>query len=375
MSDFVQQPESAGQPEALSWRKPDSGPPADSSTTRSRAPLVAVVAVHGIGQHAPGSSENAMVDLLLSLPAGHPQRDRYFDSFKAVGMQIPLQPVHVATAAKSKQTIRSRVLNLYQEQSSKFARAITSPGSIHRGETGNEFSGMVLKDYLGGADGNAYCTTRLEGRRSAAAPGGATDLHVYEVLWADLASANNTALRFLLALFQLLLHLGSLSRLAVDTGSGENSGLLWQTYLALQRYAVRMLQIFIPLFKVILLIVVFSCIPGIPNRIGQIVSIAVVLCAIAGTAIGFLFLTSLAKVMRVPPWIWAAGAVVPASSVLGLDGWEPAHQVTRHMQDRLLNGFVLAFPFFGMSSANTKASARAFKSLVGSRSLSVLAPT
>jgi hypothetical protein len=136
---------------------------------------------------------------------------------------------------------------------------------------------------------------------------------IYEVLWADLASPNSTFLSFFLALFQLLLHLGSLSRLAVDTGSAQNSGWMWQLYLAMQRYAVRMLQIFLPLFKLILLIVVFSCLPSLPlvaSHAGVLIPTG--LFAVAGLAAGYLALTRMAKLVTVSPWMWSFAALVPA---------------------------------------------------------------
>jgi hypothetical protein len=292
-------------------------------------PRVAVLAVHGIGQHAAGSSEDAMVDLLLALPPAEPDGPRPFGPFRAVDIQIPLQTLRVPEESAPKTSFGARLLNLYEEQSTELAReqsaksgrskAGLDAANVHQGETGYEFMSMLLRDYQGGAAGNFYTTKRLEGTRdTSAALGGRAEAHIYEVLWADLASANNTFLRFFLALFQLLLHLGSLSRLAVDTGSIENSGFLWQAYLSMQRYAVRMLQIFLPLFKVILLIALFSCVPGLPNGIARGIAVPILLCALAGTIIGLLVLTTIPKAITVSPWIWAAGAFVPGALGAGV---------------------------------------------------------
>ena len=236
---------------------------------------VAILAVHGIGKHVAGETENAIANLLLSLPALEPDQPRSFETFRAVEIQMPLQRLDVSQAHR--QTVApvegfrakvANVVNAYQEQSTRFSEAASkfaATGSMAQpGKAGDGFTCMLLKDYKGGADGDAYITTRLEGRRHATASDPAVGVDIYEVLWADLASPNSTFLSFFLALFQLLLHLGSLSRLAVDTGSAQNSGWMWQLYLAMQRYAVRMLQIFLPLFKLILLIVVFSCLPSLP---------------------------------------------------------------------------------------------------------------
>jgi hypothetical protein len=331
-------------------------------TESKRIPRVAVLGVHGVGQHAPGATENAMADLLFSLPAKrltprgwHIDRKgpRHFGFFRSVGVQVPLQPLHIKKPLKKRRPdggvseagtreggvgggedrdagadpgandqprmgLAARAMDLYQEQSTDFAELATDYGKenkehVPRGKAGNAFMKLLLQDYKGGADGDAYITTRLEGKRSAEAPGGEANVHIYEVLWADLASPNNTILSFFLALFQLILHLGSLSRLAIDTGAAENTGSLWQIYLASQRYAVRMLQIFIPLAKVILLIVLFSCIPALLDATKDSPGFSVVIFGLAGAVLSFLILSRAHKPVTVQPWLWAILVLIPAA--------------------------------------------------------------
>jgi pimeloyl-ACP methyl ester carboxylesterase len=281
-----------------------------------RVPRVAILGVHGVGHHDAGETENAMADLLLALPYGAPNARREFDSFEAVSFRIPLQPVYAPKKTPpTHQSVFQRALNLYQEQSAKFANAATrfavTSGPIPPGATGNAYTRMLLQDYEGGADGNYYSTTRLEGRRFGAGTGGARTVDVYELLWADLASPNNTILSFFLALFQLLLHLGSLSRLAVETGSVENRGVLWQLYLAMQRYAVRMLQIFIPLFETLFFIVILCSLPAQTWAIKIGIWIPVVLGGLTGSVVSILLLTRKKKPVTGSPWLWALLALVP----------------------------------------------------------------
>ncbi len=286
-----------------------------------RIPRVAVVGVHGVGPHLAGATENAMADLLFSLPATHPSHPRYYGFFRSVGVQIPLQPVRVKEPAPPRKKGFARVLNLYEEPSARFAEAATAyaeDNKVESGAAGKGFMQMLLRGYKGGANSDAYITTRLEGKRSAKAPGGEADVHIYEVLWADLASPDSTILSFLLALFQLVLHLASLSRLAIDTGSAENSGTLWQLYLAMQRYAVRMLQIFIPLTKVVLLVVIFSCIPALLGKKYDLNWFPVVMFALAGIVIGFLILRREEETCPIAPV--AMGVVRPCAGDPGLSG-------------------------------------------------------
>ncbi len=293
-------------------------PPSD---TKGKTPLVAVLGVHGVGAHAAGETENAMADLLMALPAGDAHAARYFETFKMVGLQIPLQPVgDVEPDPPPKKTIVGKILDLYEERSVTFskkatkvveARAVAGEPKLRRGEVGNEYTSLILRDYEGGAKGDVYVTTRLEGGRDAGAPGGAAKVHIYEVLWADLASPDSTFLSFFVALFQLLLHLGSLSRIAVDTGSVENKGAVWSFYLAMQRYAVRMLQIALPLFKVILLIAVLAYVPAaLKDKLPS--SFPPLLAALGATVLAFLVLGKRRKPLAVNPWLWSLLALVPA---------------------------------------------------------------
>jgi hypothetical protein len=60
---------------------------------------VAIVAVHGIGKHLPGETQDAITDLLLSLPGRGPYGTaRRYPPFVSLNIQIPLQPVETIFA-------------------------------------------------------------------------------------------------------------------------------------------------------------------------------------------------------------------------------------------------------------------------------------
>ena len=265
-------------------------PPADNSQPQAHATTaprrVAVIGVHGVAHHDPGETAHAMADLLLSLPSYDPveKRDdgsnrscgeqnpqREFTPFTSTGLQIPLQPICIERNKRVEPRYRKPKLKFHkepffkflQEGSSEFARAISprdDPAEGARlaaqpGAVGHQFTAQLLQNYRGGATGNQYVTTRLEGRR----PKDNTEVHIYEMFWADLARPTNSLVSFFLAFFQLILHLPSLSRLAID--SRPNANLSWKIFQSLHRYASRVLQILIPLAKVTLLIVLFSAAP------------------------------------------------------------------------------------------------------------------
>jgi hypothetical protein len=300
-----------GAPEpVIAANQPASGRP---------VPRVAVIGVHGIGYHAAGATENAMSDLLLSLPAKNHSAPRAYDSFRSVGIQIPLQPLVVSPTPKvESKTPFGKMFSFLQEQSANFAAlgtqyARSNPDRhVPRGAAAREFMRLLLEDYEGGADGDAYVTTRLEGNRLPGAYGNAAEVHIYEMLWADLARPTNSFLSFLFSLFQLVLHLGSLSRLAIDSGAAENSNWRWRVYCSVQRYAVRMLQIVIPLFKVILLISLLACASSVSAATHDKSGLPLAMGAVAGLAVSFLIGRKTQRVVTGSPLLWSLLAIFPA---------------------------------------------------------------
>ena len=292
---------------------------ADSQQPSARVPKVAIVGVHGVANHDPGATANAMADLLLSLPATNRDAARYFPSFQSVGIQVPLQRLAVYEPDEQQgepKTWFGRLFDFLQEESAGFARITKGyanrPGGVERGFAGRELMRQMLYRYLGGIDGDTYITTRLEGERDAQAPGGAAKVHIYEVLWADLARPENGLLRFLLALFQLIFHLASLSRLAIDTGAAWNSSGVWVAYRRTQRYAARMLTIFLPLMKVLLLIALFAYLPNVLRSIENESWFPILIGAVTALVLFFVLIhwrTALTPAKRLG---WALGPAIAA---------------------------------------------------------------
>ncbi len=292
---------------------------APARTDRSSRPrMVAVIGVHGVGYHAPGASGRAMANLLLGLAGdgGQPATHRY-SAFESQTIQVPLQPIEVASLPQA----RPSFFGFMQEPSAAFgadlhARRRTAVAP-KRGRVGNDFMRLLLAGYPGGAAGGTYVTDRLIARRNAADPGGAAEVHVYEAYWADLARPKNTLLSFFFAVFQLLLHLGSLSRLALESGAAERSGRPWRMLTKAQEYAVRTLQLPIPLLNVILLIAGLSILAlRVPDD-----WLWLVVHFLAG-AVGVVVSLSVRTVPRGPtgwalrPLAWFIGGAVIAEVVL-----------------------------------------------------------
>jgi hypothetical protein len=332
----------------------------DGQSAQKPVRRVAIVGVHGVGYHEAGATENAMADLLLSLPSYEPPPDKkeeqpagraqspgghratppgklppqgknepcYYGSFRGVEVQIQLAPVKVPEVARAEAESLQRALGPYDETSVMFAagakmKAKREGRSLSESDPGvaaDGFTSLLLWNYLGAADGNAYVTKRLEGERNASAPKGEAEVHIYEVLWADLATSTNSLLRFFLALFQLILHLGTLSRTALDTSAAECNNTLWKIFRRLQRYAVRVLQIFLPLFKIVLLIALIACAPARAEALRDAIWLPPVLWMIAGPAISFLARRKSNRKINIGPWLWAGLGLLSASVGLAI-GW------------------------------------------------------
>jgi hypothetical protein len=298
---------------------------------------VAVIAVHGVGKHVAGETENSMADLLLSLPSDSPYgpslglkyKPRLYSPFKAIGIQIPLQPIRVdkltpktvqlgvngekdkgfSGLAEKLQRWWTSHFNIYQERTARFAIA---RGGVKQesGATGREFTQMLLDGYQGGMDSNAYITTRLEGGRANGAS--TTGVHIYEVLWSDIAKPDNTVLKFFLALFQLILHLATLSRVSLDTGSAEGDTAVWKAFRVSQRWAVRTLLIFLPCLQLILAVAIAACFSTDYSGTSGQWFVPYGLGAIGGLGLGLIYLVKDKNQITRHPLMWSLYSIVPA---------------------------------------------------------------
>lgn len=230
---------------------------------------VAVIAIHGVGHHESGATAQAVTDLLAGVETGaiaHP-RNRY-TSFSLQQVQISLPPpenpfreIDPARCAKSEPRAHRGVGSVFDERRGEFQtyykwdawfkRAGESDEhlkereeSARRLDIATEFMNVQLQEFEGDSSENSYTTWRHDGYRLGADGNPEKEVHVYEMYWADLARPTNSLLRFLFSFYQLLLHLISLGRLALDHASFENLGKLdWFLYLRSYTYATRVISL------------------------------------------------------------------------------------------------------------------------------------
>ncbi|MGB8538695.1 MAG: hypothetical protein WCD57_19890 [Acidobacteriaceae bacterium] len=332
---------------------------------------IAIVAVHGVGKHLAGETQNAMADLLLSLPARGPyESPRNYTEFVSIDLQIPLQPVKTIDSVQARaahpldnggtsDTVTglpnppdgmSRLTNLYQEQSATLAARAQKDGDVTPGQAGLDWTDVLLSGYRGGQDGNVYRTARLQGKRLR----DNAEVHIYEVLWADLAKPNNTVITFFLSLFQLILHLASLSRLAIDTGAGEGKGRVWSTYRTVQRWAVRLLQAFIPPLELLLLISLGPCVLEVWLTTSGQLWTPIALGVLGAIALGTVWILNAKRAATEGPRVWAfrvfllllTGVVVPLILTFLLRWLTPRPEMQRDISSALLFWLIPGFGLF-----------------------------
>jgi len=340
---------------------------------------VAVVAVHGVAYHAPGASAKAMSELLLSLPVGGGSKQ--YGPMAAQTAHIPLQPLVIDAEERlqpgDENWVR-KATGFLQERTVFLTRAWKRAGKSKETSTvvADDFMRLVLQDYRGATpdnpkdqrDATTYDTMCLVGTRmpppgpgptggTSVGPanrppggGGSTgglsaaseppvDVHVYEMYWADLSRPKASILAFFQALYQLLFHLASLSRLAISTGYLENKNRrVWRWLDRSQHWAIRMLTLPIPALNVLLFSALFGALPHLLS-LSPVQSLWV--SAIGTGALALCAYGLLSGRLHSPKrsWVWAALPYLIAILAAGLGYW--AAQAGRAPRLLSLEGLLL----------------------------------
>ena len=242
---------------------------------------VAVIAIHGVGHHESGATAQAVADLLTGLESdGTRNGHNRYTPFAVRQVQIPLR------AAQSPEQIRlvkeankGGIASTFEERRGAFRNLYSwaawfgekgeSPEhrkerheSVREIDVSTEFMRMQLDQFSGDPTQNSFSTWRHDGQRLDASGNRSQDVHVYEMYWADLARPNNSLLRFFFSFYQLLLHLTSLGRIALDQAALENIGKLdWFLYFRAYTYATRLLTLAILPLMVLIYGVVLAPLP------------------------------------------------------------------------------------------------------------------
>lgn len=197
---------------------------------------VAVIAVHGVADQQPYDSARQVAGMLTTFGQDYAP----FDEKK---IRIPLERVDTPGAT----TRTSRIA----DRSDYVVGKIASPksrGAAERDQPGYAFMLDQLAEYRTEIDEAVVDSVRLESANKT------STVHVYEAYWADLSRLKAGVFSFFASFYQLLLHLPSLGRIVVDHETVlQGATVPWRVFAFLQRWAARMLTIYIAIINLTLL--------------------------------------------------------------------------------------------------------------------------
>jgi hypothetical protein len=319
-------------------------PPDSRNAENAQGSNVAVIAIHGVGRHAPGASAEAVATLLLSMEkTGHEEHNAdelrqadqakkspLYSGFEIDSIDVPLRPVLSPPEDAGKaneryqQGLFARVWGIFDERRgflsetrnrkggslppppTGYDRRELREGEPDRGEYAYRFMITQLAGYEGEVDRD-FQTFRLEGKRKAYSA--ASTVHIYDAHYSDLSKPQSDIVAFFFAFYQLLFHLASLSLLAVYWTEAENVTAdtnrrwRWRMVASLHATAVRLLTMFVPILNVVLLEI--ACSAFLDKTQGKtwlpLVSLAV--AALLGLIATFILLRKLGSPPR--PALWA----------------------------------------------------------------------
>ena len=198
------------------------------------APAVAVVVVHGVADQKPSESARQIANLLTDLcPLGT------YSTFVEEEIRVPVEPVRPVRQPRPVKSGPFARRRWFEERNPDVIRR-------HSGVTPGEPAGVTfmrdqLRDYSPSGP-SVFETVRLRGRHNESG----RDVDVFEAYWADLSRPANSLLSFFAQVYQLLLHLPSVGRTAVDYARAAYKGRRgWAAFSWVHRWAVRCLTLFI----------------------------------------------------------------------------------------------------------------------------------
>jgi hypothetical protein len=294
-------------------------------------PNIAIVAVHGVADQAPHTSARAMANLLLGLirpgKKGSPGRSMY-TSFREYPFRIPLQPIPVAPRAqRTGASEPSAADSPYREQA---LRRTSATGGRQHGSTASAVDApehtmmrRQLVNFDRGDGEQTYETVRLEGQ--ALLPDAsdrdrpATDIHIYEMYWADLTRLGENAFRVFGELYQLLLNVAGVGRHTLTIAADKHPrSRKWQVYERVHAGAVWILTRPVPLLNLVMATLILAIFPlaiggADSGRVAGRIAAVVIGLGIAILASAVLRRTRLSAM----PVVWIAGPVVIGTAIGG----------------------------------------------------------
>lgn len=267
---------------------PESAPASSLPPPRASEPsTVAIIAIHGVGRHAPGASAEALATLLTSLGREDAaQRDlevppattAQYAGFDIRSIEVPVAAVATSRLVEMSATtergrprttandrhqsgLLAKIWGVFDERRGFLAaKRMASKGTASPAPAEQDYDYSYrymlsqLADYHGEPDRN-FSTFRFESRRP---DDPSPRVHIYDAHYSDLSKPESSFVGFFFAFYQLLFHLAAMGLKGVYWAEAENSvpgvrGWPWRIFSSLHATAVRMLIMFVPLLNLVML--------------------------------------------------------------------------------------------------------------------------
>lgn len=243
-----------------------------ASDGSARAKKVAVIAVHGISDQKPFESARAIANLLIN----HTDSTKsQYTSFQEKFLRIGVEPLKAKIPEQEKENTHRKdswLMKLWRspDERGHSIRQLMMNRFNCSAEPTADPSYLFIRDQVSAYKRKSvYDTICLEGQVSdvqdpTLPP---TEVHIYEMYWADLSRLGTGFVRIFGELYQLLFHLGSLGRQSIDLTRVENQNPhapinIWALYSDAQAWTVRLLNLFFPILNLYLLIAALMSLPG-----------------------------------------------------------------------------------------------------------------
>lgn len=259
-------------------------------------PKIAVIAVHGVADQPAHDSARVIASLLLNHNQNPPndQKVQYTPFYEST-MRIAVRPVKVSE--------KSPDLNSEGKPLPEFQDILE--------KNSHEFIWKQVHKYKHRGVKSIYETVRLAGSRLGPKNQPQSDVHIYEMYWADLSRLGTGILRILGEFYQLLFHLSSLGVHAVNSAYEEYKNPWWNWYRYIQAGASHLLSMLIPILNLYLLLTVPITLPGniSPDYLPTVVGISLAIIVAGLTGWGLFRLKAGLHIWSVPPSLLCVGVI------------------------------------------------------------------
>lgn len=216
---------------------------------------IAVIAIHGVGDHQPEEMARAAASLLESRRTGG--ADRY-ERFAGNSFRIHVNPVLITRNVPEKSFAWGPMDAFRMHRQRALAAAAAGMDSVD-----HVFMQGQLSKYKDEGPEEMYEYLRLDGTRKAVGAHPQKRVHVYDMFWSDLSGVSQTGLKVFGALYQLLLHLGSIgvTNVAAAASFFQNQPGVeskWGRFTRAQKFASGTIAFPVALLNVILAAIALS---------------------------------------------------------------------------------------------------------------------